>query len=133
MEKSPAKVFVALDACFSGGGKSIVPKGGKPLVGMLLTADLLKPKATGKVILTSSAMNQQSWEDEKELKGGIFSHFLIEGLKGKASKDAWIQSNDLVTYIRENVQGGQKVKGSGTNTASIGTGEFSSGQELGKG
>ncbi len=112
VEKSPAKVFVALDACFSGGGKSIVPKGGKPLVGMLLTADLLKPKATGKIILTSSAMNQQSWEDEKELKGGIFSHFLIEGLKGKASKDAWIQSNDLVTYIRENVpRVARKLKG----------------------
>jgi len=33
-------------------------------------------------------------------------------LKGKAGKDAWIQSNDLVTYIRENVpQVARKLKG----------------------
>ncbi len=112
VESSPAKVFVALDACFSGGGKSVVPKGGKPLVGMLVTPDLLQPRAKEKVIITSSALNQQSWEDDKELKRGIFSHFLIEGLMGRASKEAWTNINDLAAYIREAVpQAAKKLKG----------------------
>jgi tetratricopeptide (TPR) repeat protein len=112
VESSPAKVLVALDACFSGGGKSVVPKGGKPLVGMLATPDLLQPKAKEKVIITSSAMNQQSWEDEKEMKGGIFSHFLIEGLTGRASKGAWTNINDLAAYVKENVpRAAKKLKG----------------------
>jgi hypothetical protein len=104
VDTSNAKgVMVALDACFSGGGKSIVPKGGKPLVGMMTAPEIIKPKGTGKVIITSSATNQQSWEDETEIKGGIFTHYLIDGLKGNASRDVWVNVNDIAGYIADNV------------------------------
>ncbi len=113
VDTSQAKgILVALDACFAGGGKSIVAKGGKPLVGMLVSPELLKAKGTGKVVITSSAANQQSWEDDTELKGGIFSHYFLEGLKGKAARDVWVKVDDLAQYIKENVpKAARKFKG----------------------
>jgi hypothetical protein len=113
IESSSAQgVMVALDACFSGGGKSIVPKGGRPLVGMLVTPEMMAPKAAGRMILTSSAMNQQSWEDEAEIKGGIFTHYFLEGLKGKAGGDAWVRADAIADYVARNVpQAARRLKG----------------------
>lgn len=103
IESSQAKgVMVALDACFSGGGKSIVPKGAKPLVGIPVSPELMKLSGTDKILIASSAVNEQSWEDEG-LQSGIFSHYLLEGLKGKASRDSWIKADDLAKYIRDKV------------------------------
>jgi hypothetical protein len=113
MDASPARgIMAALDACFTGGGKSIIPKGGKPLVGVLASSAIIKPSGSGKVILTSSASNQTAWEDEKELKGGIFSFYLLDGLKGKAGRDVWVKMDDLAEYIKENVpKAARKFKG----------------------
>ncbi|MBF0329681.1 MAG: caspase family protein [Nitrospirae bacterium] len=126
VDTSSAKgVFIALDSCFSGGGKSIVPKGGKPLVGMIVSPELMKPKGAGKVIVTSSATNQQSWEDESELKSGIFSHYLIEGLKGRGGKEAWVKVEELADYIKENVpKAAKKLKGADQNPQIAGRGDF---------
>ncbi|MCL4456330.1 MAG: caspase family protein [Nitrospirae bacterium] len=126
VDTSNAKgVMVALDACFSGGGKSIVPKGGKPLVGIMVTPEIMKPKGTGKVIITSSATNEQSWEDERELKSGIFSHYLLEGMKGGAGKDMWVKVDELADYIKENVsRAARKLKGMDQNPQISGRGDF---------
>ncbi len=126
IEESQAKgVMVAIDACFSGGGKSIVAKGGKPLVGMLVTSELIKPQSTGKVIITSSATNQQSWEDETEIKGGIFSYYLLEGLSGKAGRDVWVKVNELADFIKENVpKAARKLKGVEQTPQVTGNGDF---------
>ncbi|MFH2075176.1 MAG: caspase family protein [Pseudomonadota bacterium] len=113
IDSSKAKgVLVALDACFSGGGKSVVPKGGRPLVGMLVSPEMMAPKGSGSLFVTSSAMNQQSWEDEAELKGGIFTHYLLEGLKGVASGGVWVKANEVAQYITQNVpQAARRLKG----------------------
>jgi hypothetical protein len=126
VDASQAKgVMVALDACFTGGGKSIVPKGGKPLVLMGVSPELIKPKGMGKVVITSSAANQQSWEDETEIKGGIFSYFLLEGLKGKAGKDVWVKVDELANYIKENVpRTARKLKGAEQNPQVSGKADF---------
>jgi len=126
VDSSQAKgVMVALDACFTGGGKSIVPKGGKPLVLMGMSSELIKPKGAGKVIITSSAANQQSWEDEKEIQGGIFSHYLLEGLKGKGGKEAWIKVDELADYIKNNVpKMAKRLKGQEQNPTVSGKGDF---------
>lgn len=126
VDASQAKgVMVAIDACFTGGGKSIVPKGGKPLVLMGVSPELIKPKGMGKVVITSSAANQQSWEDETEIKGGIFSYFLLEGLKGKAGKDVWVKVDELSNYIKENVpRAARKLKGAEQNPQVSGKGDF---------
>lgn len=126
VDSSQAKgVMVAIDSCFTGGGKSIVPKGGKPLVGVLVSPELIKPKGTGRVIITSSAINQQSWEDDTELKGGIFSYYLLEGLKGKAGKDIWVKVDELTGYIKENVpRAARKLKGIEQDPQISGKGDF---------
>jgi uncharacterized caspase-like protein len=126
VETSNAKgVMLAMDACFGGGGKSIIPKGGKPLVGMMVSPELIKTKGTGKVIITSSAVNQQSWEDEAELKSGIFSHYLLEGLKGKASKDVWVKVDELAEYIKDNVtKAARKLKGQEQQPQVTGSADF---------
>lgn len=127
IDSSNAKgIMVAIDACFSGGGKSIAAKGGKPLVGMIVNSELIKPKGTGKVVITSSAANQQSWEDEKEIQGGIFSHYLIEGLKGGAGKDSvWIKVDELADYIKANVpKTARKLKGVEQEPQVSGRGDF---------
>jgi len=126
VESSQAKgVMVAIDACFSGGGKSIVAKGAKPLVGVLSTGPLLAPKGAGKLFLTSSAVNQQSWEDDTELKGGIFSHYLLEGLKGKAADDVWVKGDDLARYVKGRVSRAvMKLKGVEQEPQATGRGDF---------
>ena len=126
MNASHAKgIMVALDACFSGGGKSIVPKGGKPLVGMLVTSGIIKPKGTGKVLITSSATNQQSWEDEAEIKGGIFTHYLLKGLMGKGGKDVWVKIDELSDYVKKNVpKASKRLKGQEQYPQITGKGNF---------
>ena len=126
IDESHAKgIMVALDACFSGGGKSIVPKGGKPLVGMLVSPALLKPHGTGRVLITSSATNQQSWEDEAEIQGGIFTHYLLEGLTGKGGKDVWVSIDELSDYVKANVpKASKRLKGQEQDPQIIGSGDF---------
>lgn len=128
MDESRAKgMLIALDACFTGGGKSIVPKGGKPLVGMLVSSTIIHPKGIGKAIITSSASNQQSWEEEKEIKGGIFSHYLLEGLKGKADKDndSWVTVDEIYGYLKESVfKAAKRLKGEDQNPQLIGKADF---------
>ena len=126
VDASQAKgVMVALDACFSGGGKSIVAKGAKPLVGVLAATPLLAPKGAGKLILTSSAVNQQSWEDDTELRGGIFSHYLLEGLRGKAADDVWVKGDDLARYVKSHVAGAvMRLKGVDQHPQATGRGDF---------
>ena len=126
IKQSKAKgVMVALDACFSGGGeKSITVKGGKPLVGMF-APKLIEQTGTERVIITSSAMEEQSWEDDTEIKGGIFSHYLLEGLKGKAGKKAWVVVDELTDYIKGNViRTARKLKGVAQNPQVSGNGSF---------
>ena len=118
-------VMVALDACFTGGGKSIVAKGGKPLVGMMVNRELIKTSGSGKVILTSSAGNQQSWEDDSEYKSGIFSHFLEEGMKGVAGSTVWVNVKELAAYVKDNVaKAAHRLKGEEQEPQLIGDGDF---------
>lgn len=127
IDKSKAKgVLLALDACFSGGGKSILPKGGKPLVGMIAMPEIIKLGALDKVVITSSATNQQSWEDDTELKGGIFTHYFIEGLKGKASNDLWVTADELAQYLKATVpDAAYKLKRMEQTPQVYGSGHFS--------
>lgn len=126
VNSSKAKgIMVALDACYSGGGKSLTPKGAKPLVGMLATTEIMKAAGTGKVIMTSSAMNEPSWEDDAELKGSIFTHYLLEGMEGKAGYNAWVSVNEITNYLKEKVpRASRKLKGQEQTPQISGEGSF---------
>jgi len=130
VDTSNAKgVMVALDACFTGSGKSITAKGGKPIVGMMAAPDLFRTTGSGRVIITSSAANQQSWEDDSEYRSGIFSHFFKEGLRGKAGKGVWVTINDIADYIKSNVaKTAFRLKGQEQNPQVVGSGDFTVGR-----
>ncbi|MGD9809428.1 MAG: caspase family protein [Deferribacterales bacterium] len=125
LDNSNAKgVLVALDACFTGTGKSVTPKGGKPIVGMMVANDIIKTTGAGKLILTSSAADQQSWEDDNEFKSGIFSHYLIDGIMN-AGQSAWISVKDLADYVMTNVpKASSRLKGEPQTPQLIGKGDF---------
>ena len=79
LAKLPAKrVFVAMDSCFSGaGGRSVLAKGARPLVSVQ-TADV-----TGNVTVLSASAGDQISSSYQEKGHGLFTYFLLKGLKDK--------------------------------------------------
>jgi len=56
------------------------------------------------VIITASGANEISVEDD-DLKHGVFTYYLLEGLKGKADfdRDGIITVDEAYTYVSSNV------------------------------
>ncbi|MBI2385970.1 MAG: SEL1-like repeat protein [Elusimicrobia bacterium] len=77
--KLPAKsVTVALDSCFSGaGGRSVLAKGARPLVTVRTDA----PPA--RVTVLAAAAGDQISNSYQEQGHGLFTYFLLKGLKEK--------------------------------------------------
>ncbi len=74
-----AGVTVAMDSCFSGaGGRSVLAKGARPLVN--IKADVLPAKLT---VLSASGAAEIS-NSYQEKGHGLFTYFLLKGLKDKA-------------------------------------------------
>ncbi len=113
LDRSRAKaVLVAVDACFTGTGKSVMVDGAKPLVGFVAPKKARGFSRGGRVILTASTGNQASWEDRTELHEGIFTHYLLGALKGKAGSEEWVNSQELVRYVKTKVpQAAERLKG----------------------
>jgi hypothetical protein len=101
--RSERLIFIA-DACYSGasGGRTI------SLTGMRanISDTFLDRIATGKgrVILTASGANEVSGEDD-ELRHGVFTYFLLEGLRGKADtdRDSIITVDEVYRYVSREV------------------------------
>jgi uncharacterized caspase-like protein len=77
--KLPAKsVTVAMDSCFSGaGGRSVLAKGARPLV----TVQQGAPPA--RITVLSAATSEQISNSYQEKGRGLFTYFLLKGLKEK--------------------------------------------------
>ena len=96
-EKTPAKVFMFIDACYSGSiGRD------KPLRVTHFSKKSLASKRAAMIL--SSGPNETSKEDDK-LKHGIFTYYLIEGLEGKAdlNKDGFVSFEELGKFVRGKV------------------------------
>ena len=97
LEKLEAdEVILVIDSCFSGaGGKSVLPKGARPISIEVKSPILLSDKVA---VLSSSGMNQISTAyPDKEL--GLFTyHFL------KALKDGKMTLFDIYNYIEPMVE-----------------------------
>lgn len=79
----PATVKLAVvDACKSG---SMTRKGGTPTDEF--TVDVVGPRLSGLVILTSSGADELS-QESRALAGSVFTHHLVSGLRGAADRDA---------------------------------------------
>lgn len=101
--KSERIIFIA-DSCYSGasGGRTINVSG----IRSSLSDTFLDRIASGKgtVILTASGANEVSTESD-EFKHGIFTYFLLEGLKGKADidHDGLITVDEIYRYVSDKV------------------------------
>lgn len=77
------RVLIIADACHSGGFSEMKPKA---RASSLKTFIQEVRSSSGRAIITSGKEEQLSWE-VPNLKESVFTHNLIEGLKGKADKD----------------------------------------------
>lgn len=79
----PATLKLAvLDACKSG---AVARKGGGPATDF--DVDVVSPKLSGMVILTSSGADELS-QESRALAGSVFTHHLVSGLRGAADDNA---------------------------------------------
>lgn len=97
-----SKINIFLDACFSGITESgMLIKNASPI---FLVAENPVISLNGGQIFTSSSGNQiSSWYREKG--HGLFSFFLMKGLKGEADKNnnKIISNTEINNYLNENV------------------------------
>jgi uncharacterized caspase-like protein len=73
--------------------------------------DELAKSKEGTALITSAEANEVAFEDKKWGNGhGVFTHFLLEGLRGKADgygggkKDGIVSVGELFEYVRDNVK-----------------------------
>lgn len=104
LNKLPAKdAIVFLDSCFSGAGaRSVLPKGARP-VGISVENPLL---AGGKVVVLAAANGNQISSDYEKAEHGLFTHYLLRGLRGEADADhdKLVSLGELALYIRKRVE-----------------------------
>ena len=96
-------VFIA-DTCYSGasGGRTILAGETRTNVSGAFLERLSQGK--GRVILTASDANEVSFEKD-ELKHGVFTYYLLEGLRGKADLDGdgVITLDEIYRYVSKKV------------------------------
>jgi len=92
-------VFIS-DTCYSGasGGRTIPVAGRRANVSGAFWERLSQGK--GRVILTASDANEVSVEKD-DLKHGVFTYYLLEGLRGKADmdRDGMITVDEVYRYV----------------------------------
>jgi len=101
--KSERIIFIA-DACYSGasGGRTVNVSGIRSSLSEAFLDRVVSGKGT--IIITASGANEVSMESD-EFKHGIFTYFLLEGLKGKADfdGDGLVTVDELYPYVSDNV------------------------------
>ena len=101
--RSDRLIFIA-DTCYSGAS------GGRTILATKTRANLSDKffdrisRGRGRVIISSCSANEISKEDDR-LKHGVFSYYLLEGLKGKADNDSdgVITVSELFSFLSRKV------------------------------
>ena len=101
--RSERLIFIA-DACYSGasGGRTVSLRGMRANI-----ADTFLDRVAagrGKVIISASAANEVSVEQD-ELKHGVFTYYLLEGLRGPADTDGdgLVTVDEAYRYVSDRV------------------------------
>jgi len=101
--RSERLIFIA-DSCYSGasGGRTISLTEMRANISDAFLDRIAGGK--GRIILTASGANEVSAEDKK-LQHGVFTYFLLEGLRGKADtdKDGVITADEVYGYVSKHV------------------------------
>lgn len=106
LDESPAKYKLCIaDACHSGSLLAMAEKSGTMRNVLEDYYKTLAQAEAGTALIMSSKGEETSLESSG-LRQGVFSHFLIRGLKGEADKDAnkIVTLQELYDYINENVK-----------------------------
>lgn len=100
--KARYKLIIA-DACHS--GSLIAMRSGTGEMGLLQYYQVLSKAVSGTALLMSSKADETSLESAG-LRQGVFSHFLIRGLKGEADKnrDKIVTVQELHDFVYEHVR-----------------------------
>jgi uncharacterized caspase-like protein len=101
--QSERLIFIA-DSCYSGasGGRTISLTGIRSTISDGFLDRIASGK--GKVILTASGANEVSEENEN-LRHGVFTYYLLEGLRGNADtdRDGLITVDEAYRYVSDRV------------------------------
>lgn len=82
-EISAERVLIIADACHAGGFSQMKPKALTPSLELFIRE---ARNSSGRAIISSAKDGQLSWE-LPDKRNSVFTHNLLEGLKGKADKD----------------------------------------------
>jgi hypothetical protein len=101
--RSERLIFIA-DACYSGasGGRTVSISGVRANISDAFLERIAGGK--GKVIITASSANEVSVEKD-ELRHGVFTYYMVEGLRGKADtdQDGLITVDEAYRYVSDKV------------------------------
>ncbi|MBN2380632.1 caspase family protein [candidate division WOR-3 bacterium] len=94
-------VVVFVDACFSGTGRSALASGQRPLI----MTEIETVTWPSKLRVIAAAQSTQTALDYEEVKHGLFTYYLLDGLRGSgdANSDGYIEFGELYNYVHENV------------------------------
>ncbi|MBI4683313.1 MAG: caspase family protein [Nitrospirae bacterium] len=103
LNKLPSEqVVVMLDSCFSGAGeRGVVSQGARP-ISISVENPIL---AGGNVFVLAAASGTQISSDFEKVRHGLFTYYLLKGMKGDADKDNNnnVELQELYDYVKENV------------------------------
>ena len=106
------RTYVFLDSCFSGSsarGEKMLLAGARPA--LIHVEDVAV--ASDKVISLTASKGGQISNSYKEMEHGLFTYYLLSGLRGLAdtNNDGWIGVGELYTYIKAQVNQKARRKG----------------------
>jgi len=108
-----SRTYVFLDSCFSGSsarGEKMLLAGARPALihveDVAVTSD--------KVISLTASKGGQISNSYKEMEHGLFTYYLLSGLRGLAdtNNDGWIGVGELYSYVKVQVNQKARRKGS---------------------
>jgi uncharacterized caspase-like protein len=101
---TPERIIFISDSCYSGAtaGRTFATAARRAIVSENFLARLSKGK--GRIVLSASKASEVS-EEREDLGHGVFTYYLLEGLKGKADadKDGIVTVDEVYAYVSKKV------------------------------
>ena len=101
---TPERIIFISDSCYSGAtaGRTFATASRRAIVSENFLTRLSKGK--GRVVLTASKASEVS-EEREDLGHGVFTYYLLEGLRGKADadKDGIVTVDEVYAYVSKKV------------------------------
>ena len=101
---TPERIIFISDSCYSGAtaGRTFATASRRAIVSENFLARLSKGK--GRIVLSASKASEVS-EEREDLGHGVFTYYLLEGLKGKADadKDGIVTVDEVYAYVSRKV------------------------------